>query len=49
VSYDAAGTVGWVNEAFKQTLHLPNLKHPGAAIPAAGSVQKPSSRAVPGQ
>jgi hypothetical protein len=26
VSYDAAGTVSWVNEAFKQTLHLPYLK-----------------------
>jgi hypothetical protein len=23
VSYDAAGTVAWVNEALKQTLHLP--------------------------
>jgi len=27
VSYDAAGTVAWVNEAFKQTLHLPYLKN----------------------
>ena len=49
VSYDAAGTVGWVNEAFKQTLHLPYLKNIRALQSRQPVLYEAISRAVPGQ
>ncbi|OGX92072.1 hypothetical protein BEN49_17295 [Hymenobacter coccineus] len=49
VSYDAAGTVGWVNEAFKQTLHLPYLKNIRALQSRQPVLYEAICRAVPGQ
>ncbi|WP_317170914.1 sensor histidine kinase [Hymenobacter lapidiphilus] len=49
VSYDAAGTVGWVNEAFKQTLHLPYLKNIQALQSRQPVLYEAICRAVPGQ
>ena len=49
VSYDAAGTVAWVNEAFKQTLHLPYLKNIRALQLRQPVLYEAICRAVPGQ
>ena len=49
VSYDAAGAVGWVNEAFKQTLHLPYLKNIRALQARQPILYEAIGRAVPGQ
>jgi two-component system nitrogen regulation sensor histidine kinase NtrY len=49
VSYDAAGTVAWVNEAFKQTLHLPYLKNIRALQARQPVLYKAICQAVPGQ
>jgi signal transduction histidine kinase len=49
VSYDAAGTVAWVNEAFKQTLHLPYLKNIRALQTRQPALYEAICRAVPGQ
>jgi two-component system nitrogen regulation sensor histidine kinase NtrY len=49
VSYDATGTVGWVNEAFKQTLHLPYLKNIRALQSRQPILYEAICRAVPGQ
>ncbi|HEX8658692.1 MAG TPA: ATP-binding protein, partial [Hymenobacter sp.] len=49
VSYDAAGTVAWVNEAFKQTLHLPHLKNIRALQSRQPVLYETICRAVPGQ
>ena len=49
VSYDAAGTVAWVNEAFKQTLHLPYLKNIRALESRQPVLYEAICRAVPGQ
>ena len=49
VSYDAAGTVAWVNEAFKQTLHLPYLKNIRALQDSQSVLYEAICRAVPGQ
>ncbi|RZK22026.1 MAG: ATP-binding protein [Hymenobacter sp.] len=49
VSYDAAGTVAWVNEAFKQTLHLPYLKNIQALQARQPVLYEAICRAVPGQ
>ncbi|MFD1874801.1 sensor histidine kinase [Hymenobacter bucti] len=49
VSYDAAGTVAWVNEAFKQTLHLPYLKNIRALQARQPALYEAICRAVPGQ
>ena len=48
VSYDAAGTVAWVNEAFKQTLHLPYLKNIRALQARQPVLYEAICRAVPG-
>ncbi len=49
VSYDAAGTVAWVNEAFKQTLHLPYLKNIRALQSRQPVLYEAICRVVPGQ
>jgi two-component system nitrogen regulation sensor histidine kinase NtrY len=49
VSYDAAGTVAWVNEAFKQTLHLPYLKNIRALQSRQPVLYEAICRAVPDQ
>jgi signal transduction histidine kinase len=49
VSYDAVGTVAWVNEAFKQTLHLPYLKNIRALQARQPVLYEAISRAMPGQ
>jgi len=49
VSYDAAGTVAWVNEAFKQTLHLPYLKNIRALQSRQPVLYEAICKAVPGQ
>lgn len=49
VSYDATGTVAWVNEAFKQTLHLPYLKNIRALQSRQPVLYAAICRAVPGQ
>jgi two-component system nitrogen regulation sensor histidine kinase NtrY len=49
VSYDATGTVAWVNEAFKQTLHLPYLKNIRALQARQPVLYEAICRAVPGQ
>jgi nitrogen fixation/metabolism regulation signal transduction histidine kinase len=49
VSYDAAGTVAWVNEAFKQTLYLPYLKNIRALQSRQPVLYEAICRAVPGQ
>ena len=49
VSYDAAGTVAWVNEAFKQTLHLPYLKNIQALQSRQPVLYEAICRALPGQ
>ena len=49
VSYDAAGTVAWVNEAFKQTLHLPYLKNIRALQARQPVLYEAICRVVPGQ
>jgi two-component system nitrogen regulation sensor histidine kinase NtrY len=49
VSYDAAGTVAWVNEVFKQTLHLPYLKNIRALQARQPVLYEAICRAVPGQ
>jgi len=49
VSYDTAGTVAWVNEAFKQTLHLPYLKNIRALQSRQPVLYEAICRAVPGQ
>jgi len=49
VSYDAEGTVAWVNEAFKQTLHLPYLKNIRALQARQPVLYEAICRAVPGQ
>jgi two-component system nitrogen regulation sensor histidine kinase NtrY len=49
VSYDAAGTVAWVNEAFKQTLHLPYLKNIRALQSRQPVLYEAICQAVPGQ
>jgi two-component system nitrogen regulation sensor histidine kinase NtrY len=49
VSYDAVGTVVWVNEAFKQTLHLPYLKNIRALQSRQPVLYEAICRAVPGQ
>lgn len=49
VSYDASGTVAWVNEAFKQTLHLPYLKNIRALQARQPVLYEAIGRAVPGQ
>jgi two-component system nitrogen regulation sensor histidine kinase NtrY len=49
VSYDAAGTVTWVNEAFKQMLHLPYLKNIRALQARQPVLYEAICRAVPGQ
>jgi len=49
VSYDAAGTVAWVNEAFKQTLHLPYLKNIRALQARQPALYEAICRAIPGQ
>jgi nitrogen fixation/metabolism regulation signal transduction histidine kinase len=49
VSYDAAGTVAWVNEAFKQTLHLPYLKNIRALQARQPVLYEAICRALPGQ
>ena len=49
VSYDAAGTVAWVNEAFKQALHLPYLKNIRALQSRQPVLYEAICRALPGQ
>ena len=49
VSYDATGTVAWVNEAFKQTLHLPYLKNIRALQSRQPGLYEAICRVVPGQ
>ncbi len=49
VSYDAAGTVAWVNEVFKQTLHLPYLKNIKGLQSRQPVLYEAICRAVPGQ
>jgi len=49
VSYDAAGTVAWVNEAFKQTLHLPYLKNIRALQVRQPVLYEAICQVVPGQ
>ena len=49
VSYDAAGTVAWVNEAFKDTLQLPYLKNIQALQNRQPVLYEAIRRAVPGQ
>ncbi|MBX0293027.1 ATP-binding protein [Hymenobacter sp. HSC-4F20] len=49
VSYDATGTVAWVNEAFKQMLHLPYLKNIRALQSRQPVLYEAICRAVPGQ
>jgi len=49
VSYDAAGNVAWVNEAFKQTLHLPYLKNIQALQSRQPVLYEAICRALPGQ
>ena len=49
VSYDAAGDVGWVNEAFKQTLHLPYLKNIRALQSRQPGLYEAIRRVVPGR
>ncbi|TGE08432.1 sensor histidine kinase [Hymenobacter fodinae] len=49
VSYDAAGNVAWVNEAFKQTLHLPYLKNIRALQTRQPVLYEAICQAVPGQ
>ncbi len=49
VSYDAAGTVAWVNEAFKHTLQLPYLKNIHALQARQPVLYEAIRRAVPGQ
>ena len=49
VSYDAAGTVAWVNEAFKDTLQLPYLKNIQALQHRQPVLYEAIRRAVPGQ
>ncbi|WP_375417018.1 PAS domain-containing sensor histidine kinase [uncultured Hymenobacter sp.] len=49
VSYDAAGTVTWVNEAFKSTLQLPYLKSIQALQHRQPVLYEAIGRAVPGQ
>jgi nitrogen fixation/metabolism regulation signal transduction histidine kinase len=49
VSYDTAGTVAWVNEAFKQLLHLPYLKNIRALQSRQPVLYDAICRAVPGQ
>lgn len=49
VSYDAAGTIAWVNEAFKQVLHLPYLKNIRALQSRQPVLYEAICRAVPGQ
>jgi two-component system nitrogen regulation sensor histidine kinase NtrY len=49
VSYDAAGTVAWVNEAFKQTLHLPYLKNIRALQARQPVLYEAICQAIPGQ
>jgi nitrogen fixation/metabolism regulation signal transduction histidine kinase len=49
VSYDAAGTVAWVNEAFKQTLHLPYLKNIQTLQSRQPVLYEAICRAVPGR
>ena len=48
VSYDAAGTVTWVNEAFKDTLQLPYLKNIQALQHRQPVLYEAIRRAVPG-
>ena len=48
VSYDAAGTVAWVNEAFKDTLQLPYLKNIQALQNRQPVLYEAIRRAVPG-
>ena len=49
VSYDASGTVAWVNEAFKQTLHLPYLKNIRALQARQPVLYEAICQIVPGQ
>ena len=49
VSYNAAGTVAWVNEAFKNTLQLPYLKNIQALQLRQPVLYEAIRRAVPGQ
>jgi nitrogen fixation/metabolism regulation signal transduction histidine kinase len=49
VSYDAVGTVAWVNEAFKQMLHLPYLKNIRSLQARQPVLYEAICRAVPGQ
>ena len=49
VSYDAVGTVAWVNEAFKNTLQLPYLKNIHALQLRQPVLYEAIRRAVPGQ
>ena len=49
VSYNAAGTVAWVNEAFKNTLQLPYLKNIQALQHRQPVLYEAIRRAVPGQ
>ena len=49
VSYDAAGTVVWVNEAFKQMLHLPYLKNIRALQARQPVLYEAICQAAPGQ
>jgi two-component system nitrogen regulation sensor histidine kinase NtrY len=49
VSYDAAGTVAWVNEAFKQMLHLPYLKNIRALQARQPVFYEAICQVVPGQ
>jgi nitrogen fixation/metabolism regulation signal transduction histidine kinase len=49
VSYNAAGTVAWVNDAFKQTLHLPYLKNIRALQSRLPVLYEAICQAVPGQ
>ena len=49
VSYDTAGTVAWVNEAFKDTLQLPYLKNIQALQLRQPVLYEAIRRAVPGQ
>ena len=49
VSYDATGTVAWINEAFKDTLQLPYLKNIQALQHRQPVLYEAIRRAVPGQ
>ena len=49
VSYDAVGTVAWINEAFKDTLQLPYLKNIQALQHRQPVLYEAIRRAVPGQ